>query len=117
MNKEEEAIRKALKDTPRTICCDVDGCLAEYHGWAGRDTIGKPIQSVVDALKKEYDSGSRIIIFTCRVNNLDNTISVEGVLSLYNWLKEHKIGYHSIWTGVGKPYAHEYWDDKAVRKP
>ena len=101
----------------RVIAVDIDGTLAEYKGWKGYRHVGKPIKSVVEAVRKEYADNSEIIIHTCRITAMDGQIIPEALAALTAWLKKNDIPYDEIWTGVGKPYASSYWDDKAVRMP
>lgn len=49
------------------IGVDLDGTLAEYHGWQGIDHIGKPIPAMVDLVKKMLDAGDDVRIFTARI--------------------------------------------------
>ena len=50
------------------IGVDLDGTLAEYHTWQGAASIGKPIQPMVDRVKKWLSEGKTVKIFTARVN-------------------------------------------------
>ncbi len=101
------------------VCVDVDGTLAEYKGWRGYEHIGKPIKSVIDDLNALVASKKKVhvIIHTCRVTTVDNKVIPQALRALELWLTKNRIPYNEIWTGTGKPYANEYWDDKAVRKP
>lgn len=106
------------ENTPqRIIAVDVDGTLAAYQGWKGYTHVGLPIAKVVQEVRDEHASGSYILIHTARITSMDGRIMPEALEALRSWLHLHQIPYHEIWTGVGKPYANEYWDDKAVRKP
>lgn len=97
---------------------DLDGTLAgQEFGWRGFDFIGEPIMSVVEAVRAEHAAGSRIILHTCRVTTLDNRIMPESLDVIRVWLKKHGVPVDEIWMGTGKPWASEYWDDRAVRKP
>jgi hydroxymethylpyrimidine pyrophosphatase-like HAD family hydrolase len=104
---------------PRTIAVDVDGTLAKYDGWKGSDVIGEPIQSVVDEVRKEKENGTKIIIHTTRTNaSINKTHTTEQLVGFVKaWLDKNGIPYDEIWSGTGKPIAHEYWDDRAVKKP
>ena len=46
---------------------DLDGTLAEYHGWQGVEHIGKPIKPMCDLAKRLYAEGKLIKIVTARV--------------------------------------------------
>ena len=49
------------------IGVDLDGTLAEYHGWNG--SIGKPIAPMVDRVKRWLAEGVEVRIMTARVSN------------------------------------------------
>lgn len=46
---------------------DLDGTLAEYHGWKGYWFIGKPIPNMVSKIKEMHNAGKRVKIMTARV--------------------------------------------------
>lgn len=118
MDYESALIAKAMMDKTRVIAVDLDGTLASQDkGWLGFSHIGDPIASVVEAIRAEKASGSRIVLHTCRVTTLDNKVNAESLDVIRGWLKENSIPVDEIWMSVGKPFATEYWDDKAVRKP
>ena len=46
---------------------DLDGTLAEYHGWKGVEHIGKPIKPMCDLMKRLHAEGKRVkILFVQR---------------------------------------------------
>jgi hydroxymethylpyrimidine pyrophosphatase-like HAD family hydrolase len=108
-------------DDYRVICVDFDGCLADDPNPDMRSAeIGEPIWETINAVKSERAAGSKIILWTCRVGDeLDAAVK---------WCAEHDI-YFDVVNGnlpeyierfggdTRKPYATEYWDDKAVRMP
>lgn len=51
------------------IGVDLDGTLAEYHGWKGVDDIGEPIPKMVEKVKQLLDEGKDVRIFTARVHD------------------------------------------------
>lgn len=99
------------------ICIDLDGVIAE---------IKEPNQSYSDVGvvegAKEYlsslkDNGHYIIIFTARhMKTCDGNISLVmkriGKITL-DWLERNNIPFDEI--QFGKPYAHYYIDDNAIR--
>ena len=117
MDHESELIEKAMRRSPRIIAVDLDGTLAKDDGWKGYRHIGKPIASVVKDLRKEKRKGARTILHTCRVTTLDNRVNEESLATIRAWLAKYKVPIDEVWMGTGKPYAAEYWDDKAVKKP
>lgn len=46
---------------------DLDGTLAEYHGWEGPEAIGKPIIPMVRQAEVHLAEGREVRIFTARV--------------------------------------------------
>ena len=53
------------------IGVDLDGTLAEYYGWKGKNHIGKPIEKMVEFVKKQIAAGIQVKIFTARAADLD----------------------------------------------
>ena len=59
----------AQSTSTKTLVFDVDGVIFEYDGWHGIDHYGKPIQEMIDAINKLYDSGKyQIYIWSTRTN-------------------------------------------------
>lgn len=96
-----------------TICIDLDGTLAEYHGWTGEfSPIGDPLPGAWEFCQELRRRGWRIIIHTCRGN----------VVEVANWLIEHGIEHdgincsaHNAPGSSAKPIADVYLDDRAIR--
>jgi len=66
------------------IGVDLDGTLAEYHGWVEGE-IGKPIPLMVERVKRWFDEGENVKIFTARAAHAD-----EAELQLIrNWCEVH----------------------------
>lgn len=105
----------------KTVCVDLDGTLAEYTGWRGPEHIGPPLVGAQQLIARLMDAGLRVIIHTCRANPIDPTTGcprdVEVFrLALSNWWCDN--GFPpglELWTGVGKPVAEAYIDDRAIR--
>lgn len=49
------------------IGVDLDGTLAEYHGWPPDGSIGAPIPAMIERVKQWLDEGKDVRIFTARV--------------------------------------------------
>ena len=109
-----------------TICCDLDGVLAQYDGWRGIDDIGEPIQGAVE-FTKQLAEFAHVVIYTTRTKAfLDNAPSPPGAQDLdrrpldelfgivARWLDKHGFYYDDIYTGQGKPFYHVLIDDRAV---
>lgn len=102
-------VRKLLdmrcRETGQIYCIDVDGTVCtekvEYEK-------ALPIEKTIRKINELYDKGNTIILYTAR-----------GAYSGYNWapltekqLKDWGVKYHQFL--LGKPFAHEYVDNKAV---
>ena len=88
---------KKFYPEPKTIIIDLDGVLIKHD--SGHNSKKKiftypsiPIKKNIDLIKKEYDSGSCIIVMSARPN--DEISNVE------NELKKNKIFYHQLILGV-----------------
>ena len=46
---------------------DLDGVLAEYHGFGNGD-IGKPLELGIKLAERMHDAGFKIVIQTCRTS-------------------------------------------------
>lgn len=49
------------------IGVDLDGTIAEYHGWVSPTHIGAPIPKMVERVKVWLSEGKEVRIFTARV--------------------------------------------------
>jgi len=65
------------------IGVDLDGTLAHYEGWKGRDHIGEPIPAMMELVKRWLGEGKKIKIFTARACEQDHIPSVK------EWLKKN----------------------------
>jgi hypothetical protein len=106
------------------IGVDLDGTLAEYHGWKGADNIGAPVPAMVDRVKKWLADGVTVKIFTARVcvtGGYSEVSKMQASLDFANeqtafikaWCKEH-IGQELEVTCVKDFAMIELWDDRAV---
>jgi len=103
----------------KRVCVDFDGVLAYYTGWKREDHLGEPNVEGVKLVSKLYDMGCSIVIHTCR-NNRDmnekygtDTLAMEN--RIIQWLVDNDLGFCTLSTEHGKPWAHVYVDDRAVR--
>lgn len=121
--------RTSLKDLPFTdldkvttqkiVAIDLDGTLAQYDGWIGPEHIGVPIQNVVALCHALNTKGIKVILYTCR-NNMTmndkykiNTYEVRD--RIRDWLDVWGLSFITLSLDYGKPFAHVYFDDRAVR--
>lgn len=90
------------------IGVDLDGTLAEYHGWKGAEDIGKPIPLMIKRVKNWIKDGVLVKIFTARAS------VPEQIPYVQKWLARNGLGNLEI-TNV-KDYAMvELWDDRAIQ--
>ncbi len=98
----------------KAIAIDFDGCLCE---WAWPE-IGAPHMDVINAAIREQNSGTALILWTCRVGSL--------LESAVEWCSSYGLEFDAVNTNLPeriaayrndcrKVYADEYWDDHAIR--
>ncbi len=108
------------------ICVDLDGVLAEYHGWKGIENIGEPIPGAVE-FTRQLAQFARVIIYTTRTKEYlgnapappgaaepDRRLAIDLARIVAHWLVKHGFVYDDIYIGQGKPFAVAYVDDRAV---
>lgn len=92
------------------IAVDLDGTLAEYHGWVSEAHIGAPVPDMLFRVKKWLADGKDVRIFTARVAT-GNTLAVAAIEA---WCQEH-IG-RVLPVTCRKDYGMiELWDDRCVQ--
>lgn len=62
------------------IGVDLDGTLAEYHGWEGAEQIGKPVPAMVERVKNWLEEGREVRIFTARVDGGETALALGNPL-------------------------------------
>ena len=60
-----------MSESQGWIAVDLDGTLAEYHGWVNTFHIGAPIPRMVERVKGWLAMGCDVRIFTARVDGGD----------------------------------------------
>jgi hypothetical protein len=90
------------------IGVDLDGTLAEYHGWKGPTHIGVPIAAMQQRVKDWLASGKEVRIFTARA------CVPEQLGPIKAWCIEH-LGQELAITNVKDFGMVELWDDRAVQ--
>jgi hypothetical protein len=92
---------------------DLDGTLAEYHGWVAADQIGPPILAMTERVKEWLGSGRDVRIFTARgsLNDQDEAIAFPAI---ERWCEEH-LGMILPITNVKDIHMIELYDDRAHR--
>jgi len=84
---------------------DLDGTLAEYHGWKGPEHIGPPIPAMVERVKAWLEEGLEVRIFTARA------CIPEQVPPVIEWCKVH-LGRELIVTNIKDSDMVNLWDDR-----
>lgn len=83
------------------LAFDFDAVIATYYRPFKKEVLGKPNQSVISTMKKFYNAGYHITIFTGR----------EWTSIMEKWLKDNKVKYHEFET---KRFYDVIIDDKAI---
>lgn len=119
------------------IGVDLDGTLAEYHGWQGPEHIGAPVASMVAMVKHALAAGHEVRIFTARITPFNQCIRSAHDLdrirsavplekrtprlleahkagkAIFKWCVQH-IGTPLTITNVKDYDLFELWDDRAI---
>lgn len=99
-----------------SIAVDLDGTLAEYTGWNGKNHIGKPIPKMVERVKSWLKNGEKVYIFTARVSTTEMDAEEIGEVKflIEKWCIEH-IGQKLPITANKEQSFYEIWDDRAIQ--
>lgn len=95
------------------IGVDLDGTLAEYHGWQGHHHIGEPIPAMLERVKRWLAEGKDVRIFTARVCPQQEFMGIT-VLAIMAWCVKH-IGRELPITCIKDYSMVELWDDRCVQ--
>jgi hypothetical protein len=106
------------------IGVDLDGTLAEYHGW-NDGQIGAPIPAMVARVKRWIAEGREVRIFTARVGfgagysaesdrSDDEGFSWDQRILIEAWSEKH-LGVRLAVTAVKDFGMITLWDDRCVR--
>lgn len=90
------------------IGVDLDGTLAEYHGWKGIHHIGRPITPMVERVQRWIGEGKTVKIFTARA--CEGTAATEFI---HTWLEKQGLPKLEV-TNVKDFGMTELWDDRCV---
>ena len=94
------------------IAFDLDGTLAEYHGWQGIDHIGKPVPAMVKILDQHLRAGDECCIFTSRVSG-DAEESNMARHHIAKWLRKYYLPPLDI-TCIKSKKIRVFYDDRAI---
>jgi hypothetical protein len=92
---------------------DLDGTLAEYHGWQGAGHIGDPIPEMMKKVKKWLADGNEVKIFTARVSS-KNPDREEAMEAIKKWSRIY-IGRELDITAEKDYGMIELWDDRCIQ--
>lgn len=110
------------------IAVDLDGTLAEYHGWVNTFNIGAPIPVMAERVRSWIADGKDVRIFTARVDGglVGEAMGVDAETvqrykdiaaiteMIQNWTEQH-VGKRLPVT-CKKDYGMiELWDDRCVQ--
>lgn len=95
-----------------TIAIDIDGTVADSSGIDFDQAeikpevllVAKPIQGAVEAVKKLFEEGHKIVFYTAR--------SMSSKQITERWLNKHGFPFHHV--ECEKLVAHVYIDDRAI---
>ncbi|MFM7640060.1 MAG: hypothetical protein ACKO45_00655 [Cyanobium sp.] len=106
--------RFASGQKPR-VCLDVDGVLADRTYGRGAEDLGDPIAGAVE-FTRALAERAEVVIHSARLAAEDPSSGAarKAEARLRDWLDQHGFTYHTIATGVGKPVASAYVDDRGV---
>lgn len=98
------------------IIFDLDGVLAEYHGY-GDGEIGKPLKQGIDLAYRLHEDGFKILVQTCRTSYGDNLDARSmAAVKVSTWLHTH-LPIAILDLSNGKAHGHVYLDDRGVHIP
>lgn len=95
------------------IGVDLDGTLAEYHGFQGHDKIGPPIEAMKERVLRWSESGIRVKIFTARASGEKAEVE-QAKYYILKWLKDNGFPTLEV-TNIKDYYMTELYDDRAVQ--
>ena len=91
------------------IGVDLDGTLAEYHGWNG-GAIGEPVPAMLARVKEWLAKEQQVKIFTARVCTND----AEQIALIKAWCIQH-VGQELEVTATKDFSMIELWDDRCIQ--
>jgi hypothetical protein len=94
------------------IGVDLDGTLAEYHGWKGIRHIGRPVPAMLERVHAWLREGVEVRIFTARVSHRSQRrIAIQAI---GDWCERQDLPRLEV-TNTKDFQMIELWDDRAVR--
>lgn len=97
------------------IGVDLDGTLAEYHGWS-EGKIGKPIPVMINRVKEWLAKGEIVKIFTARVQPQQTALSMNKMVNeIRDWLETAGLPRDLEITATKDYNMIELWDDRCIQ--
>ena len=101
---------------PKICVFDLDGVLAEYHGF-GDGEIGEPLELGIRLAERMHDEGFEIVVQSCRTSYGDDVGNkLIQIARVDNWLATH-LPCAILYLGEGKAHGNVYFDDRGVNVP
>lgn len=100
-----------FKTQPGWIGVDLDGTLAEWHGWQHDGAIGKPVPAMMERIYKWlHTPGLTVKIFTARA-----AMNAElEIPRIHAWLAKNGLPALEV-TCTKDMFMLELWDDRAIQ--
>lgn len=95
------------------IGVDLDGTLAEYDGWQGAATIGKPVPKMLVRVKQWLEAKEDVRIFTARVS-INNPERLQAKEAIQTWCRLY-LGTVLPVTAEKDYMMKECWDDRCIQ--
>lgn len=117
MTQSQAAYTVEGKKVAGWIGVDLDGTLAEYHGWVAGGVIGKPIPAMVKRVQEWLAKGQQVKIFTARaaIQPYVSTEEYNKVMKeIQDWCLVH-LGVILEITCLKDMAMIELWDDRCVQ--
>jgi SWI/SNF-related matrix-associated actin-dependent regulator 1 of chromatin subfamily A len=106
-------LNKSIGSSESWIGVDLDGTLAEYHGYKGPASIGDPIPRMVDRVKEWIGENKNVKIMTARANPNSSDFRA-SISAIRKWCKQY-IGQELPVVYEKDLHMEELWDDRAIQ--
>ena len=90
------------------IAVDLDGTLAEYHGWVGEEHIGDIIEPMKEKVLEWIEQGEEVVIFSARADYYPSVKLIQA------WLIENGLPSLEV-TNLKRKSFVAFYDDRAFR--
>lgn len=113
----ESEIVDRIRTKPYVLALDLDATVHSYElGWHDGTLYGTPLPGAKEAIQRILNAGWEILLYTARVKHEGEfgykPMSAE---TIKEWWDKYELPPIKIWSGHGKPLAHVYLDDRAIR--